>query len=107
MTDKQERPAALTRTRPQPAPDDKVDPVDTVVKQVPANALPRRVASAKKVAPLEMPQPRQPEPVVPLSTRVSLEVSALLKTVTDTGVTQRAAVEHAIKLAYGKDGKKA
>lgn len=99
---KQERPAALVRSKPQPAPDEKVDPVDTIVKKVPESAS-RRVASAKKTAPLQLPAPRQPEPVVPLSTRVSLEVSAILKAVTDTGVTQRAAVEHAIKLTYGKD----
>lgn len=100
MTEKQVRPATLTR--PRPAPDEAVDPA------VPAPPAPtRKVASVKKTAPLELPAPRLPEPVVPLSTRVSLEVSALLKTVTDTGVTQRAAVEHAIKLAYGKDGKKA
>lgn len=97
MSEKQERPATLTRSKPQPAPDHKVDPVDT-----PPPAPQRAVASAKKTGTLQAPTPRLPEPVVPLSTRVSLEVSAILKAVTDTGVTQRAAIEHAIKLAYGK-----
>lgn len=105
MTEKQERPATLTRSKPQPAPDYQVDPVES--KPVTPVPRERRVASAKKTAPLQIPAPRLPEPVVPLSTRVSLEVSAILKSVTDTGVTQRAAVEHAIKLAYGKDSKKA
>lgn len=100
MSEKQERPATLARSKPQPAPDHKVDPV------TPAPAPPQRVASAKKTGTLTAPTPRLPEPVVPLSTRVSLEVSAILKAVTDTGVTQRAAVEHAIKLAYGKEGRK-
>lgn len=94
---RQDRPAALTRSKPQPAPDENVDPIPD-----PPAPQPRKVASVKKTGTLQMPAPRQPEPVVPLSTRISLEVSAVLKGVTDTGVTQRAAVEHAIMLAYGK-----
>jgi hypothetical protein len=101
VTEKQDRPAILTRSKPQPAPDYKDDPIPE-----PKVEKPRRpVASAKKEDILELPPPQELQPVFNFSTRLSQEVMALLKEVTDNGVSKRAAVEHAIRVAYGK-GKK-
>ena len=102
MTEKQDRPATLARRRePQPAPDETVDPVDTA----PAAKAPRKAPARKTV--LEPPAPKGREVVYPLSTRVAGDVLEMLDRVTKTGVSQRAAVEHAIRNTYGNEGTQA
>lgn len=101
------RPATL-RPVPQPAPDEEIDPVDPrpapAKKAAPARG--RKIASATKQDVLEY-TPKQREIVVSLSTRVSLDVSMMLEAeVAKSGKSVRAAVEHALKLAYGQDGRK-
>jgi hypothetical protein len=98
---KQERPASLARRRePQPAPDETVDPVDTAPAK---KAAPRKAPARKKPAVPPPPQalvPKGREVVFPLSTRVAEDVLKMLDRVTKTGVSQRAAVEHAIRHTY-------
>jgi hypothetical protein len=100
VTEKQERPATLARRQPQPAPDETVDPVDTPTKKEA-----RRAPARKKAAP-QLPAPKGREVVFPLSTRVAGDVLEMLDRVTKTGVSQRAAVEHAIRHTYGHEGTK-
>jgi hypothetical protein len=98
---KQERPASLTRRRePQPAPDETVDPVDTAPAK---KAAPRKAPARKKAPVVEALVPKGREVVFPLSTRVAEDVLKMLDRVTKTGVSQRAAVEHAIRHTYGHD----
>lgn len=99
---KQDRPATLERRKPQPARDESVDPVD--LAPAPKAPAKRRKPPAAK---LEAPTPKQREAVFPLSTRVSCTVMDALEKVTSTGVTQRAAIEHAIMQTYGRDSMKA
>jgi hypothetical protein len=47
------------------------------------------------------PAPRVREETFPLSTRVAEDVMDLLDAATQTGVTQRAAIEYAIRNTYG------
>jgi hypothetical protein len=106
---KQERPPALPKRPIRPAPDEGIDPVDVPPVSTKEKKAPTRtrkvVASAQVAGALDMPAPKQqPVAVFPFSTRLSQEVMDILKTVTDTGVSQRAAVEHAIRKTYGQGG---
>ena len=108
MTEKQARPATLTRPRPVPAPDEGVDPVDLPAAQPEKKpARNRKVAAAAKADVLEY-APKQREIVVSLSTRVSLDISRVLEAEVASGRQRsvRAAVEHALTLAYGNGGGK-
>jgi len=102
---KQARPDLLKRP-PRPTADEGIDPVlvQPPPKRAPRN---RKIASVKVEATLDLPAPRQqPVAVFPFSTRLSQEVMDILKTITDTGVSQRAAVEHAIRNTYGQESRK-
>lgn len=106
---KQDRPAVLPARKPiRATADEGVDPVLVPPPAPPEKAPPRtrKIASAKAEAVLEIQPPtkQQPVAVFPFSTRLSQEVMDILKSITDTGVSQRAAVEHAIRMTYGQKG---
>lgn len=101
---KLDRPATLKRP-PQPSPDEKVDPIPIVEEAAP-KAPRRKVASASKPGYLEY-QPKQREVVFPLSTRMAETPTKVLEAeVARSGKSVRAAVEHAIMLAYGQESGK-
>jgi hypothetical protein len=80
-----------------------VDPVDTAPAK---ETAPRKAPARKKTPVVEALVPKGREVVFPLSTRVAKDVLELLDRVTKTGVSQRAAVEHAIRNTYGHEGVK-
>lgn len=99
MTDNlQDRPAALpARRRPQPAPDETVDPVD----YAPAPAA-QSVAAPAPAAGTSRTK-RKRELTFPFSTRISQDVQELLDAAVEAeGITVRDAVEQAIRTRWGK-----
>lgn len=125
MNDKLERPTSLRRV-PRPAADEKIDPVDFAAQattphkpapqestagsdptpSAPASTTPSRGALAP--APIETiatgrpGRPRRREITMPFSTRLAVEVVDLLDDVVlNQGITQRAAVEMAIREKWG------
>lgn len=100
---KQERPV-LTRKPIRPTPDEGVDPVDVPPPAV-EKARSRKIASAKTEAVLTLTPRQEPVAVFPFSTRLSQEVMDILKSVTNTGVSKRDAVEYAIRMTYGQGGR--
>jgi hypothetical protein len=118
MTDTQpDRPADLRmRRRPQPASDERVDPVDYRQELEPASepvAASTNVAApgARARVPENVPQARirtRREVTIPFSTRLTPDVLELIDDVVAAGKasgegpqTQRAVVEQAIRHAYG------
>jgi hypothetical protein len=116
MSDQQERPDLNRRRRPQPAPDERVDPVDyrqaaspAPVETTTAVAAKQKSAVAAKqtsavAAPAQRGRPRR-EVTVPFSTRLSPDVFDLIDAAVASGVdgtTIRAVLEAAIREKYGK-----
>lgn len=95
MTDNlQDRPSVLTRRRPQPAPDETVDPVDYTPSA-------QRVAAEPAVGNVRAKRKR--ELTFPFSTRLSQDVQELLDAAVEAeGITVREAVEQAIRTRWGK-----
>lgn len=101
MTDQQQdRPKDLrARRRPQPAVDEKVDPVDY---QQPAAVQPAlRSPSMQPAANARRGRPRR-EVTVPFSTRLSPEIVELIDAATEDGETIRSVIEEAVRSRYGK-----
>ncbi|MHA7294345.1 hypothetical protein [Arthrobacter sp. HLT1-21] len=92
----QDRPAALpARRRPQPAPDETVDPVD-YSPAAQAVAAPAAAAGTTRTR-------RKRELTFPFSTRISQDVQELLDAAVEAeGITVREAVEQAIRTRWGK-----
>lgn len=92
----QDRPAALpARRRPQPAPDETVDPVD-YAPAAQAVAAPTPVAATARTK-------RKREATFPFSTRISQDVQEILDAAVEAeGITVREAVEQAIRTRWGK-----
>ncbi len=85
----EDRPVSLPRRRPQPSPDERIDPVDPT-------PVPQQQFSSKPV------RARKREIVLPLSTRISQEVQDILDdAVESNGITVRQAVEDAIRSHWG------
>jgi hypothetical protein len=108
MSDQQERPDLNRRRRPQPAPDERVDPVD--YRQEATSALVEAPTAATVThtppvtAPAQRGRPRR-EATVPFSTRIAPDVYDLLDAAVAAGVdgtTIRAVLEAAIREKYGK-----
>ena len=98
-----DRPPALTRRGPRPAPDETVDPVHFVSKPV------------QDQSPVSTPDPdrqalpkvakRKRELTFPFSTRLSQDVQETLdQAVESEGITVREAVEQAIRSRWGSRG---
>lgn len=104
MTDNlPDRPPALTRRGPRPAPDETVDPVHFVPNspQGQASAPP---AESQQQAPTKAAK-RKRELTFPFSTRLSQDVQeALDQAVESEGITVREAVEQAIRSRWGSKG---
>lgn len=92
----QDRPAALpARRRPQPAPDETVDPVD-YAPAAQAVAAPAPAAATTRTK-------RKRELTFPFSTRISQDVQELLDAAVEAeAITVREAVEQAIRTRWGK-----
>jgi hypothetical protein len=108
MSDQQERPDLNRRRRPQPAPDERVDPVDYRQAASPAPVETTTAVAAKQTsavaAPAQRGRPRR-EVTVPFSTRLSPDVFDLIDAAVASGVdgtTIRAVLEAAIREKYGK-----
>lgn len=101
MTDNlPDRPPALTRRGPRPAPDETVDPVhfvpSPVQDQAPAVAPEPKQQTSPKAA------RRKRELTFPFSTRLSQDVQETLdQAVESEGITVREAVEQAIRSRWG------
>lgn len=88
----EDRPASLPRRKPQPSPDERVDPVDPPAA---VSAPPQQVSKPAG-------RGRKREIVTVLSTRLSQEVQDILDTAVDTNaITVRQAVEEAIRGYWG------
>ncbi len=95
-----DRPPALTRRSPRPAPDETVDPVHFVPpgEQAPAATVVKQETAEKAVK-------RRRELTFPFSTRLSQEVQEILDRAVDAeGITVREAVEQAIRSRWGSQG---
>lgn len=98
-----DRPAALVRRGPRPAPDEKVDPVEPVPPARPQVQQPVAEVVAQSTKKIGRPAGRR-EVTVPLGTRLSIEVMQVLdEAVAEHGVSIRAAVEQAILSRWGKE----
>lgn len=84
-----DRPAKLARRIPQPAPDERIDPIEIVTKEAKPSSEGQPSAMSRRS--------RKREITVPLGTRISLEADQLLSdAVAETGLTIRAVLEEAI-----------
>jgi len=110
MSDKQERPDLNRRRKPQPAADERVDPID--YRQPPVAAVQPQATepapaapSATTTAPVaQRGRPRR-EVTVPFSTRLAPDVLELIDGAVaagDHGATIRGVVEAAIREKYQK-----
>lgn len=98
-----DRPAALVRRGPRPAPDEKVDPVEVTPAARPQIPQPTAEVIAPSIKKIGRPAGRR-EITVPLGTRLSVEVMQILDdAVAEHGVSIRAAVEQAIISRWSKD----
>lgn len=94
----EERPAALKRNRPVPAPDENVDPVSAMMERKPV----QEPAPEPEAAP-EPPKKKQREIVFNFSTRLSQTAYDTLYTAVDqNGLSVREATEQAIMAYWGK-----
>ena len=102
--DKLERPASLKRA-PKPAADDNLDPVDVPPSATPAPAPTPAVAPqpAAPTTPAPAATGRRREVTIQLSSRVAVDVIEILdQVVAEHGLSQRAAIETAIREHWGK-----
>jgi hypothetical protein len=114
MSDLQERPDLSRRRKPQPASDERVDPVDYRQPAAPSPAAtpvapilptPSADPTPAPVAPAQRGRPRR-EVTVPFSTRLSPDVLDLIDaavTAGGNGTTIRGVVETAIREKYGNN----
>ncbi|MBG6184665.1 hypothetical protein IWX65_002643 [Arthrobacter sp. CAN_A214] len=97
-----DRPSALTRRGPRPAPDETVDPVHFVPSSR-QDLAPAAVSRPQE--PAIKPAKRKRELTFPFSTRLSEDVQDILdKAVESEGITVREAVEQAIRSRWGSHG---
>lgn len=97
-----DRPSALVRRGPRPAPDEKVDPVEVTPAARPQAPRPTAEVITSSTKKIGRPAGRR-EITVPLGTRLSVEVMQVLDdAVAEHGVSIRAAVEQAILSRWGK-----
>ena len=95
MSEMMDRPPVLRRRAPQPAPDERVDPVDVpspvaVVRSQP-EAVPRHISGSRRRV-----------PTVQIGQRLAVDVVDLLDAaVAGEGITQRQALEEAIRDKWG------
>ena len=107
MSDQQQdRPTDLrARRRPQPASDERVDPVDyRQVPPTPAGATPESAPAAEPAAVPRRGRPRR-EVTIPFSTRLAPDVVELIDNAVASGGgegTIRGVIEDAIRARYGK-----
>lgn len=106
----EDRPVALKRRRPVPAPDENVDPVSAMMERstsAEAEAETDTAAVEPAPAPAETAPPkrkkREREIVFPFSTRLSQEAHDLIyEAVEEHGLSVREATEQAIMAHWGK-----
>lgn len=99
----------VARRRPQPAADENVDPIDVLPPAAPVvdSSSPARGAeerTAPAAAPI-IPAPAlasSSQLYVTLNVRVAPEVNDLVLNAMASGMSKRAAVEHAIRSTYGR-----
>jgi hypothetical protein len=106
MSTQQERPDLSRRRKPQPAQDERVDPVDYRQRPV-AAAKPQTPPPAAVTTPTPTVQRGRPrrEVTVPFSTRLAPDVLDLIDAAVaagDDGATIRGVVEAAIRAKYQK-----
>lgn len=120
MTPKPERPTSLARRAPRPAPDENVDPVDYSPQATTGDEPTPATQRSEKLPPTTHKPAEQPRPkrrpsekknhntvgkreiTVPFSTRLTPEVVQLIDQATaETGMSQRAVVENAIRETWG------
>lgn len=107
--DKLERPASLKRA-PKPAADDNLDPVDVAPATTPAKPAADAAPPAAPPQQATTPAPATPAPAgrrrevtIQLSSRVAVDVIEILdQVVAEHGLSQRAAIETAIREHWGK-----
>jgi len=101
MSDQQDRPNDLrARRRPQPAADEKVDPVDYQRPATVSAAFQTSVTAPS--VPTRRGRPRR-EVTVPFSTRLSPEIVELIDAATEGGETIRSVIEEAVRSRYGRN----
>lgn len=95
MTQMKDRPELPQRRGPRPAPDERLDPVDT-----PTPTL--RAASSAPSVPSKPVARKKREATIAIGPRISVSVMEILdKAVEDEGITQRQALEEAIISRWG------
>jgi hypothetical protein len=100
MSDQQDRPKDLrVRRRPQPATDERVDPVDYQQRSTNSSQTPERTITESS-APARRGRPRR-EVTVPFSTRLSPEIVELIDAASENGETIRSVIEEAVRSRYG------
>jgi hypothetical protein len=104
MSEQQERPDLSRRRKPQPAPDERVDPVDYRQTSASQRTAPVATSTASTAPAVPRGRPRR-EITVPFSTRLAPDVLDLIDAAVAEGegaTTIRGVVEAAIREKYQK-----